>query len=148
MKKIIILLIAVFVSRIVYNYFYTTIPIIGKFYYNLSNFSVGETLLYLFSLFGTILSMTIFYKRILLLSTLFIPTSIIFLVLRFPIMFYLSSILSGFSFGIIINYMLTLTSFYGRAYLYLYSFVLGISTIFQPTLQTILLFFHFTFNSL
>lgn len=148
MKKIIILLVAVFVSRIVYNFFYTTIPIIGKFYYNLSNFSTGETLLYLFSLFGTVLSMIMFYKRILLLSTLLIPASIIFLELRFPIMFYLSSILSGFSFGIIINYMLTLTSFYGRAYLYLYSFVLGISTIFQPILQTILLFFHFTFNSL
>ncbi|WP_338055769.1 MFS transporter [Stygiolobus azoricus] len=49
--------------------------------------------------------------------------------------------MAGFSFGIIIAYMLTIASFYGEEHLYLYSLILSISTIVQPMVQTLIMLF-------
>ncbi|QXJ35638.1 hypothetical protein J5U22_02185 [Saccharolobus shibatae] len=141
-KTILLFYLSLFFSRFIYNFFYTTSPILAKVYYDITDFSLVEVYLYIFSLIGTFISFFLFRRLIFRLATFFVIISIIFIIIiKNPLLFYLSNAMAGFSFGIIIAYMLTIASFYGEKHLYLYSLVLGISTIVQPVVQTFIMLF-------
>lgn len=141
-KTILLFYLSLFFSRFIYNFFYTTSPILAKVYYGIIDFSLVEVYLYTFSLIGTFVSFFLFRRLIFRLATFFVIISIIFIIIiKNPLLFYLSNAMAGFSFGIIIAYMLTIASFYGERHLYLYSLTLGISTIVQPVVQTFIMLF-------
>lgn len=91
---------------------------------------------------GAFVSFFLFRRLIFRLDTFFVIIFIIFIIIiKNSLLFYISNAMAGFSFGIIIAYMLTIASFYGEEHLYLYSLILSISTIVQPMVQTLIMLF-------
>ncbi|BFH72815.1 hypothetical protein SJAV_07590 [Sulfurisphaera javensis] len=136
---IMIIILLTFISRRVYNTAYTSVVPLGEYYFKIPYAGIAESLLYFSSILGTLLAGFLFYRKIYILSTILAFISSLMLI--YKTLFFIGSFLFGFAFGIIIAYMLTITSFYGKSSLFLYSVSLGIASVVQPIIETFLLTF-------